>query len=1778
MSRKRGFTLVELMLTLLILGLIMSVIYRVFSSQEQMFRNQEQVAAMQENLRSTVEYLNQEMSWIGYRVQGVSVVKASPTDIVFKANIPNTSDPIQYVRYQFVDNNHTIRRWAGPNASSVDAGSVIMATDIQSLSFSFFNVQNDEIVPPSGDPLCASELSATACSPSTPSAADEPSLLMVQRIKARVTARTARPDWRYTDPNDPNTESQTYRKRRAVLDVRARNVEDATIVAGQIGLGSCGDLIPTINPPASGSPYNACRDKLSMIATGDPDMTNGWTDNPSITIQALDKEGNLNTLPGMSVTITASGTDAKKSLFRIFDDTGSADTNIDNGETRYIVAGELSDASAGNEIEVKFQYLDGICTMVIVEGSPDILVGPSEATHFDTTGSYGSNGLFVKYVDLSSGNPLSPSPDEVKLCSAAADEGISLEAKILDDCGNPISGETVLWGDSGAGGSFTSQTDNGDGTYSATYVPPDSMGTAAPEYPVTLDIQWGAETLTTTETLVPSDAYDIVIDSIVEQSGSGLYLFDSTILPDNNSTFEIERVDNQLVRVDFHLEDQCGNRVYVDPADISVNATTGDKGVVLESNGLLSFTWWSNNGCGAMEADHTMAIEYLSLTETVTFDLLETVSGPRLILAAGVPGTLVAGNTADFIAIDVTLEEYDEVLQLCYNVPGPYDVTFEVEGTDPTRSGSFSGTDHQLTSTSLTTSINGEGSVELHPGTAQCRSTALCDALTVTATAEVEGAFYDNTIGVGLVPSDPDKAYSGFMHSDYNEVNKVGENESDRSYDPGETIYIQVKDYDENESPYLTDSTSPLYAKVTLTVQRTGDVETVNLTENLTNTALFRGQIGSEFSTAATVEDGTLQVRYGDRISMHYEDKDDPAEFDDWDVFVSGPRIMNLYRVDAGVEYDIFSGGVQSEDIHYEDNIRVKIYFPEHDGDGSSATATDSVFITSGDDDDILQIREYLDTGVFVPDWVVYGAATFSVSQSDPGDAVDRLSISSTPRSVTVSYPDAVTPIAQKTFVMYDQDVPYVEIMAPSDGSSVAGTVLVTVNASDVGNTSALAGISRIELYINSRLYDADVGADLTGDNNFTWTTTIGLQALWLDGDHVLTARAYDTANNLATSSPVRVTLNNNIIPIEFTSPAYASVWGSTTIPVEVQVSNLDTTGGPYQVYLSVSPGPAVLMSDAGGWTYTANLDGRTLVEGTRTVIATVEDAAGNDIWTTIDIDVDRTPPSFDSFWWPEDWVNMWWDPVWFDFEVRDLHGFADSTNPVLVSLSGPNGFVNQPPRWSGSWIDGAENVSSYVFTWSPNGASYEGSISWTVQAWDSSNPPNMGTFTQIVNVDTIRPTIDTPNVSPAIGSFIRGTVDISTQLHDTYPWFVEVDVFNPFWNIVANNWADSIPNVDGSGNYTFQWDTTSVPDGEYIIQVGGWDRAWNDVENWWMNEYVYYVDNDPPTCSAPYQYNRTIVDNKINLTYEAADTFSIHSVDFEFYAYPDTRFTGPLAYSETISFPFDTGINSVTDVATLDVSSLPDGRYYVYTRARDWAGNESPWSSSYLAYVDRLYLQSVAGSYNILGVDYELTVSGALAREGMPAPGETLRLYYNVYPAGSSTPTGTNVYTATDAAGLYSDTYSSYLGTGDRAYVYHYDELGNYLGYVYANVPNAPTSYTEIQLLIAEPVLTVYYDSFLDEYSYETGGILMDDAGAVASSTVRITVYHYDSGGTPIGSTTTNTTTAVDGSYYVALPGSFPAGDRLRIYHRSSDYQNIGYFDLYNSGYYVGGPYYPRF
>ena len=93
-----------------------------------------------------------------------------------------------------------------------------------------------------------------------------------------------------------------------------------------------------------------------------------------------------------------------------------------------------------------------------------------------------------------------------------------------------------------------------------------------------------------------------------------------------------------------------------------------------------------------------------------------------------------------------------------------------------------------------------------------------------------------------------------------------------------------------------------------------------------------------------------------------------------------------------------------------------------------------------------------------------------------------------------------------------DTQAPTVSITAPTGGSTVSGTVNVNANATDN------IGVTKVEFLVDGSLKNTDTASLYS----FSWdTTTVS------NGSHILSAKAYDAANNVGTSTAVSVTVNN---------------------------------------------------------------------------------------------------------------------------------------------------------------------------------------------------------------------------------------------------------------------------------------------------------------------------------------------------------------------------------------------------------------------------------------------------------------------------------------------------------------------------------------------------------------------------------------------------------------------------------------------------------------------------
>ena len=126
------------------------------------------------------------------------------------------------------------------------------------------------------------------------------------------------------------------------------------------------------------------------------------------------------------------------------------------------------------------------------------------------------------------------------------------------------------------------------------------------------------------------------------------------------------------------------------------------------------------------------------------------------------------------------------------------------------------------------------------------------------------------------------------------------------------------------------------------------------------------------------------------------------------------------------------------------------------------------------------------------------------------------------------------------TLAAPDTTPPTVSMTAPANGATVAGTVTVSAVASDD------RGVAGVQFFLDGSPLGAE---DTLSPYSFQWNTTTVL-----NGVHILEAKARDAAGNIAFSSHVTVTVNNDATPptVTVTAPADgATVTGTVSVTAD---------------------------------------------------------------------------------------------------------------------------------------------------------------------------------------------------------------------------------------------------------------------------------------------------------------------------------------------------------------------------------------------------------------------------------------------------------------------------------------------------------------------------------------------------------------------------------------------------------------------------------------------------
>lgn len=169
------------------------------------------------------------------------------------------------------------------------------------------------------------------------------------------------------------------------------------------------------------------------------------------------------------------------------------------------------------------------------------------------------------------------------------------------------------------------------------------------------------------------------------------------------------------------------------------------------------------------------------------------------------------------------------------------------------------------------------------------------------------------------------------------------------------------------------------------------------------------------------------------------------------------------------------------------------------------------------------------------------GAHTVKLIGRQPGVQVDRLVFTSDATCTP-------TGMGDNCVTTTDTTPPGVTLTAPAEASGVSGTVAVSANATDE------VGVAKVEFYVDSTLVNTDSSAPYA----FQWNT-----ATVANGQHLITAKAYDAAGNFSNSSYYVTVQNGDSQPPTAPSnpSAKATAPNSVTLTWTASTDNIGVAG-----------------------------------------------------------------------------------------------------------------------------------------------------------------------------------------------------------------------------------------------------------------------------------------------------------------------------------------------------------------------------------------------------------------------------------------------------------------------------------------------------------------------------------------------------------------------------------------------------------------------------------------
>lgn len=154
-----GFSLIELLIVMAIVGVVMGAIYGVFISSNRSYRTQERVADAQQSVRVGVDFMVRDIRMAGlnpFGTAGAGMEAATGTNLRLTADLDingATDAPLNQERVSYDFSNNALRRQLYETTASA-TGWQTLANNVTALSFTYLDADGTDL----GDPVAAGDL------------------------------------------------------------------------------------------------------------------------------------------------------------------------------------------------------------------------------------------------------------------------------------------------------------------------------------------------------------------------------------------------------------------------------------------------------------------------------------------------------------------------------------------------------------------------------------------------------------------------------------------------------------------------------------------------------------------------------------------------------------------------------------------------------------------------------------------------------------------------------------------------------------------------------------------------------------------------------------------------------------------------------------------------------------------------------------------------------------------------------------------------------------------------------------------------------------------------------------------------------------------------------------------------------------------------------------------------------------------------------------------------------------------------------------------------------------------------------------------------------------------------------------------------------------------------------------------------------------------------------------------------------------------------------------